>query len=41
MEKIEQNSNIPANSLSPISSFDHTGQMKKFLAGNIQDEHIE
>lgn len=40
-EKTDQQSNVPANPLSPVSSLDYTGQMKKFLSGNIQDEHID
>jgi hypothetical protein len=32
---------MAVNQITPLSSLDNTGQMKKFLAGNIQDEHVE
>ena len=37
----EKGSDIPASFHSPISSFETTGQMKKFLSVNLQEEHIE
>lgn len=39
--QMEQHSNAAANPVSPLSSFDNTGQLKKFLEGNVQDEHID
>lgn len=33
----EHRSNAAANPISPISSFDNTGQLKRFLEGNVQD----
>jgi hypothetical protein len=37
----EQRSNAAANPLSPVSSFDNTGQLRRFLDGNVQDEQVE
>jgi hypothetical protein len=37
----EDKSDVPVSYHTPVSSFENTGQMKKFLANNMQEEYIE
>lgn len=39
--KENDRSNDPVNPLSPLSSFENTGKIKKFILGNLHDDRIE
>jgi hypothetical protein len=38
--KEEQRSNAAPNPTSPMSSFENTGHLKRFISGNIHDDSI-